>query len=187
MQVHLEKDPGTSTIRYPDHTNWEDLRFPATGINPPGGASDPDIDTSDGALLFDKASTEVIAGIAQMPHSWIEGSVIIPHIHWAPMDTDAGNVYWRFEYNIANVKDSFAAAYTALNIQEASDLVVLGHQVVGFGSIDMTGMKLSSVIKWKLSRIGGDALDTYDDDAKLYEVDFHYQIGSVGSGEEYSK
>ena len=51
----------------------------------------------------------------------------------------------------------------------------------------MSGHKLSCIIKWKVSRIGGDGTDTYAADAKLLEVDFHYQIGSIGSGEQFTK
>jgi len=187
MKVHLDKDPGTSTIRYPDYTNWEDLRFPATGINPPGAISDPDRDTIDGTLIFDPAKTEVVMGIAQMPHSWREGSLIEAHIHWAPTDTGAGDVLWRFQYDIANVDGEFSGVYKELDVVDTVSGSITTHQVGGFGSIDMTGFGLSCVIKWRAARIGGDVLDTYDSDAKLLEIDFHYQIGSVGSGEEYTK
>ena len=50
---------------------WEDLRFPAQGINPPVAASDPDVDTSTGLRLFDFNKTETLAGLAEMLHRWV--------------------------------------------------------------------------------------------------------------------
>ena len=41
--------------------------------------------------------------------------------------------------------------------------------------------------KCRVSRIGGDALDTYGADAKLLEFDVHYLVDSLGSGGELIK
>lgn len=45
---------------------WEDLKFPANSINPPGGIGGAAVDTVDspfvGTLLFDPASTEICVG-----------------------------------------------------------------------------------------------------------------------------
>jgi len=57
---------------------YDDLRFPAQGINPPGAASDPDLESTTGLLLFGTVGTETIADVAQMPHTWKEGTNIIP-------------------------------------------------------------------------------------------------------------
>ena len=185
--VPLTQDSATGTLFLNDHTNYEDLRFPATGINPPGLVSDPDIDTNDGTLLFDKASTEIIMGIAQMPHSWKPG-LIEPHIHWQGTDDEAGGVLWRFEYDVADRNSAFSGSWTTI------DLVAATHEDENINivsdfvpQINLEQYGLSCVIKWRVSRIGGDVLDTYDADAKLLEFDIHYQIESIGSGEEYSK
>ena len=61
---------------------WDDLKFPATAINPPGQASDPDVEATSGLLLFAAAGTELVYALAQMPHHWEEGSDIKPHVHW---------------------------------------------------------------------------------------------------------
>lgn len=186
--VHLSKDENSSTLRYADPSNWEDLRFPAAGINPPGAVSDPDIDQTDGALLFDAGGTEIIMGMAQMPHSWLEGSALHPHLHWSPVDANAGNVLWRLEYQMAKINGSFPGAWTAVDALEAAGGDAEKHQYAEFAAIDTLGNPgVSMMIKWRISRIGGDASDTYAADAKLLEFDFHYQIASVGSGEEYRK
>ena len=57
-------------------TRWDDLRFPAQGINPAGAASPPTVDdtTFPGTLLFATNATNVIAGVAQLPHAWKRGT-----------------------------------------------------------------------------------------------------------------
>jgi hypothetical protein len=170
-----------------DIVGWHDLRFPVQGINPPGAVSDPDRDTTDGTFLFDAGGTEVLAGVAQMPHEWKIGTLVYPHVHWSPTDGNGGNVYWRFEYDIANENDSFAGSYTTMNIQDASGEDANKNQEANFAPIDMSSYGLSCLIKWKLSRIGGDVLDTYAADAKLYEFDMHYCSDSFGSGKRDAK
>jgi len=184
--AHFNQDPGSTTLWLPESSNWEDLRFPAAAINPPGGVSDPDVDTTDGTLLFDKGSTEIIMGQAQMPHSTKRNSVLKPHIHWSPTDADTGDVLWRLEYQLAAINGSFPGAWTALDVLDtgAGDDK---HQLAAFADIQLPDAGVSLMIKWRVSRIGGDASDDYDADAKLLEFDIHYQIDSVGSGELYTK
>jgi len=165
---------------------WEDMKYPASGINPPGAVSDPDRDTTDGMLLFDASSTQTIAGGALMPHARAVGTVIEPHIHWSAVNTGAGNVVWRFEYAVASIGNAFPA-YTPLDVAVATSGTANEHQVASFGEITMADDSLGSMLKWKLSRIGGDEADTYASDAKLLEFDIHIQLDAFGSEEKYSK
>ena len=170
---------------YGEGTVWDDLRFPAQGINPPGQVSDPDLDITDGTWLFDNNSTEILMGIAQMAHNWREGSAIYPHIHWSPTNTDTGDVRWQLDYQIASFGGTFPGSWTTLNIDDPGDGTDDKYQVATFSAISMTGHTLSCMIKWKVSRIGGS--DTYNADAKFLEFDIHYEIDSFGSNEQYIK
>lgn len=171
----------------PDSPRWEDLRFPADGISIFGFGSDPSRDTVDGLLEFDPDSTERVFVTAQMPHGWKEGSEISPHVHWSPTDTDTGNVLWRLEYQMANIDGTFPGTWTALDILDAGDGTADKHQIAEWAAIDMAGMEMSCIIKFKISRIGGGPSDTYTADAKMLEFDIHYQIDSAGSRQEYVK
>jgi len=174
-----------------DDQAWDDLRFPAQGIDPTGGTSDADRDKVDstyiGTLLFDSTSAQLIAGIAQMPHSWKEGSVIRPHIHWMPTDANTGNVVWKFSYVLANVNGVFQDSYLELTVTDAADGNANKHQITGFGEIDMTEYKLSTIMLWRITRLAANESDTYGADARLLEFDIHYQIDALGSGQEYLK
>ncbi len=171
-------------------TYWDDLRFPASAINPPGQASDPDFDTTNGGWLFDDNSTELVFLMAQMPHAWKEGTALRPHIHWQKTTSASGNVLWRLEYKKAPIGEVMDAAFTTLDTTTA----VAGtpdtdtadkHLISSFEHIEKVGGGLSDMLVMKLSRIGGDGSDTYGDDARLLEFDFHFEIDSFGSAEEF--
>lgn len=172
---------------------WEDLKFPVQAINPPGQASDPDVEATTGALLFDAAATELVYGVAQMPHAWEEGSYIVPHVHWQKTTSAAGNVLWRLDYEVVNNGAVAAMDYgTQIDVTSPVDGTPdndTANEVLisSFGSVDMTDCRISCLFLWRLSRIGGDASDTYGADARLLELDFHYQTDAAGSFQEFIK
>jgi len=169
---------------------WEDLRFPAAAINPLGAVSDPDLELTGvftGTYLFDQGSTEVIAGQAQLPHAMKTGSMLYPHVHWCPTTTNVGNVRWRMGYIVADMGEVFPAAYTVLDTTGPTGGIANMHRIVYFEPVDSTGMSLSAMLIWKISRLGGDVLDTYPADARLLEFDIHYQVDEVGSSEQGAK
>jgi len=171
-------------------SKWDDLAAPASAINPPGLASDPDFDTTNGGWLFDAASTEVLFIILQMPHRWREGTIIKPHVHWQKTTSASGDVYWQLDYKwspIGEVMDAaFTTVYTTSPVAGTPDNETANeHLISSFGNVDATGKGLSDMLLCKVSRIGG--ADTYAADARFLEFDIHYEIDSFGSDEEYTK
>ena len=169
------------------NTFWDDLKFPAAGINPPGAASDPTRDTTDGRWSLSASAVNIIALQVQMPHGWKEGSAIYPHVHWSPTSTNTGDVKWEMKYKIANVNGTFPGSWTTITVLDAGAGVADAHQIAPFSPINMTGYSLSSMMLVLLSRLGDDVTDTYTAACKLNEFDIHYQIDSFGSDEEYTK
>lgn len=80
LHTGTRRDLKTATVAEVMHHGWDDLRFPAQGINPAGAASPPAVDevltSFTGTLLFSGSQENVIAGVAQMPHSWSPGTWI---------------------------------------------------------------------------------------------------------------
>ena len=149
---------------YSTATQWEDLRFPATGINPPGADSDPTLSDTSGLLEFSKSAVNTIIGVAQMPHSWLEGSSLHPHIHVTHPDDGAGNTIWRLSYKLSNINGTYPATFTDQAVQTfAAPENATKHSLFEFPEIVMTGYTLSSCVIWKLSRVGNNDGDTYDD------------------------
>ncbi len=177
-------------------TGWDDLRFSAGNITPIGASGNPGISNADdeylGTLLFDAAATEKIHVIAQMPHSWKEGSDIEPHIHWMKTVTGSGNVYWQYEVAIANPGAAFSAvdtqgAYTETTTTGSSSEEDTFHFLTPLPTISMSGKKISCILLIRIARVGGNGNDNYANDARLLEFDIHYQVDSFGSRFEYVK
>lgn len=169
---------------------WEDIRFPVSGINPPGQVSDPDWDTTNGGWLFDASSTELVFVAAQLPHAWKAGSVLKPHVHWQKTTSASGTVLWLLEYKWSPIGDVMDTAFTELSSTTVSPPATDGdtaneHLVTGLGDLAATGKDISDMLMMKLSRVGGS--DTYGADARMLEFDIHYVRDSRGSIDEFAK
>lgn len=177
----------SATQKFEAMDGWEDLRFPATAINPTGIVSPATYDVNNLALSFAPNAINSVAIIAQMPHSWKIGSDIHPHIHWHPTTADVGNVVWELQYKWTNVNAIEDTNWTTIYLIEACDGVANKYQVASFPVISGSGKTLSSIIKIKISRIGTDGTDTYPVAALFDEFDIHYQLDTAGSSEELVK
>lgn len=154
-----------------------------------GTGNAPQLDPELGTRVFENAKTQSVGGLAQMPHAWAEGTEIRPHVHW--IQPAAGNVVWQLEYRVMPaVGGVFPGAWVSVSSETgvstypgSGDWV----QITAFPAIDMTGFGLSSMVLFRLSRVGGDALDTLAADVHLLEFDIHHLVDRFGSVSEFSK
>lgn len=167
---------------------WDDVKFPATAVNPPGGVGSPGRDTTDGRLLFDANATEIVYIADVFPHTGKENSVIRPHVHWQKTTSATGAVYWRLRYkqwNIGNTEPAWSAYIPGA--LRTTDTNTAGQALVtSFGDIATTGWKQGSSILFELTREGGNASDTYGADAKMHQFDYHIFNDRVGSASEFN-
>jgi len=167
---------------------WDDLRFPAQGINPAGPAARPSVDSAafPGTLLFSDTVSNLIAGVAQMPHAWSRGTEIHPHLHWSKTTGEAGGVVWEWCYSIADVGGTFGAYSSWLPAESKvpDSNTASKHALDVFPWLDMTGYKESTIICWQVRRNTDAAGDTYAAAARLFEFDFHYQSSKPGTIKE---
>lgn len=142
--------------------------------------------------FFSNTTRNELYFTAQLPHGWREGSNIEPHIHWVP-PTNGGvgeRVTWGLEYSWASVGDVFGntTILTGSTVGPTDeDLVAYKHYVTDLGTIDATGKTLSSMLVCRVFRDPLDVNDNYGDFATLLEIDFHYEVDSLGSQEEFIK
>lgn len=184
-QVEIGIKQATQTPR------WDDLRFPAGGINPVGLADaatlSNDLTKFPGSLEFAGNALNVASGVAQMPHQWKNGSTIRPHIHWTVATASTAAVSWEFYYRIVgNVGDVAGGFVGPVNgtIEAGSTNIVGSHILSSFGDIDMTGYQDSCMLVWYIRRLGN--TDANNNVAYLLEFDIHYQTDiSGGSIAEY--
>lgn len=183
-------DAGTLTLNG-NATVWDDLRVPLSTVQT-GGILDPDFAQfkDDGAgsegvfaYLFDKTLEEEVFFSVQMPHTWREGTNLKPHVHWCPVDTDTGAVVWGLEYTWSNIGAVFGNT-TIITVTKAAGGTAYYHYLTAFDPIDATGKTASSMLVCRAFRKSADENDTYDNDAALLEVDFHYEIDKLGEDVE---
>lgn len=174
-------NPNTNVDMY---LAWDDLRFPAQGINPSGTTAPPTVDatTYPGTLLFSSAATNLIAGVAQMPHAWARGTEIHPHVHWSKTTSASGGVVWEWCYALADIGGTFGAysAWIAATAVVLNSDTAHKHALDSFAAVT-PDMKESGMIAWQVRRKHDATADTYAADARLWEFDFHYQVAKAGT------
>lgn len=186
---------------YGTATQWDDLRVPVLSTKA-GGSKEPYFskvfDNGAGSqgvfsYLFDASTEEELYFMVQLPRNWKQGSDIEAHVHWLPTVNGAAgqDVCWGLEYTWANIGSVFGNTtiiYGDTN-HLAETLVADKHYITELGRIDATDKTFSSMIICRILRdaTGAGGTDDYPNDAALLEIDFHYQIDSLGSDEEYIK
>lgn len=169
---------------YVGDSAWTDLRAPATTIRQ-GVSTKPDFNVDSLTLDFPyNDSGEVAYIVMQLPHDWVTGSEIRPHIHYLQNESDIPVfviMYRWFENGQAT------GAYTRLE----SNGVVFSYtsgsimQIMQFPSIDGSGIVgVSSCLQIKLYR---EEEATITSDVQVVEFDIHYRVDSNGSDSEYIK
>lgn len=193
---YVSIDDSTGNLRLEGAaTAWEDLRVSASIAKP--GATAPSYKAFGPsgnlqALMFENGHHDEVFFEVQLPHAWKQGSKIYPHVHWSPIDTTAGNVVWELEYSWANIDGTFGAPGNMATDATAAGGTAWVHKLTklkesGNDYIDGTGKTFSSMIMCRLHRNAGAGSDTLAKDVALLEIDFHYEVDSFGSDEEYSK
>ena len=176
-----------------DAVVWDDLRVPveATGAGStrkPGFSKFLDDGSgSQGVWVqwFDDNAEEELYFTVQLPHSYKEGTDIQPHVHWVSKHANAGDVVWGLEYTWANMGDAFQN--TTIITGTGSNDGIYNHHITSLGLISGTGKDYSSMLVCRIFRDAGNAADTYTKDAGVLEVDFHFQVQSVGTKYDASK
>lgn len=184
----------------PQPVVWDDLRTPGHDVRT-SGSSPPDMVGGFGGnatlftLQFDGVSTlEEVFFDVQLPHTWKQGSVIYPHVHFSPVSTNSNDAVSRtvrfvLDYTWANVNDVFGVVssveMTKAFIPNASQWQhLIASNATG---IDGSDKRISSVMKCRLYRDPANAADTYPQDVALNSFDIHFQVDSMGSVNEYTK
>lgn len=169
---------------------WDDIRSPVSALAPGATSADPIIYGPSGAVRirgFDgAATTESMDFDALVPHSYKEYTDLEPHIHWCPTTANAGNVIWRLDYYWLNVGDTIPVEGQIDTGVQAAGGVAWKHLIAELPTISGTGKRIGSILACRIWR-DPTGSDTYPDDAGLLEIDFHYQIDSSGSRQEFTK
>ena len=116
----------------------------------------------------------------QLPHTWVQGTDIEPHVHYVRPVNDTGTVVWGLEYTWQNMQGVFGETKTVYSYNPVESLANK-HIYQSFGLISGKGKEVSSMLVCRIFRDAANPLDTYNHDVGLLEVDFHIKNNSIGS------
>jgi hypothetical protein len=166
--------------------DWDDWRWGGRGQGP--GATLPpfdDLNTS-GIYCYQFENGDILHfPELQLPHDYLEGSDLVPHIHWCPTTTETYTGTWTLDLvgwldvatgtaigTVLSVTAAFNTALTAFQMQtQAFSAVIPG-----------LNRKISSILHAKLSL----SLSAGTRCA-LAGIDAHYQKDRLGSKQEAVK
>ena len=198
--THMEAD-GT-VVFVGDATVWDDMRVVPGSFDRPG-VSDPAIvayDVNGGGVstyLWEFGKNDIASFTIQLPHSYKIGTDIYAHLHWTPGPNGAaesGNtVGWKVDYSWANYGSAFPTMATA-DLSDACDGTDHKHQKTDDILIDghTVAKEISSMLICNIKRTDTGTDDTWSGTLSgalpmLLEIDFHYQIDTVGSRQILTK
>ena len=174
---------------YGDATQWDDFSVP---LNPSllGSRAKPDYDETELGLQFPQDDTsEFVNFTAQMSHSKLLDTDIHLHCHY--IQSSVTQPTFTVEYRYYNNGDQVPATWATLNTSDVGGgkgvfTYTSGSilQIARFPAIPApTDETVSANLDVKFYRndndVTGDVLTKY--------IDFHYQINSLGSNEEFTK
>jgi hypothetical protein len=192
----LEIDCGANKTVVLSQVVYDDLRiFPGSFDRP--GISDPTIvayDVNGGGVstyLWQFDVNNIASFVVQLPHSYKQGTDITVHIHWTPGPRGVAEngkfVGWKVDYSWANINANFPTMLTA-DLSDACDGTNHKHQMTPEATIDghTVSKNISSVLLCNVKRTDTGADDTWvgtisGERPMLLEIDFHFQIDTVGS------
>ena len=173
---------------------YDDLRIVPTAFDFVGGSDPTLVDyqpTGSGATtkLYEFAKNDIAYFVVQLPHNYKEGTDLRVHIHWTPAsrgnEENGNTVGWKVLYTWTDINGTFPAMSTA-DLSDACDGTDDKHQMTPSVAISGAGKKISSMLICQVTRTDTGTDDTWSGSTTgqlplILEVDFHYQIDSIGS------
>jgi hypothetical protein len=175
---------------------YDDLRILPGSFDRPG-ASDPASILyypnagAIGTYLYEFSKNNVVSFACQLPHKYKTGTDIGVHLHWTPGAngaTENGHtVGWKVDYSWSNIDGTFGDMQMA-DLSDACDGTDHKHQMTPEVTIDghTAAKHISSMLICNLRRSDTGTDDTWAGTAvgalpMILEVDFHFQIDTIGS------
>jgi len=165
---------------------WDDLQISASAINAAGPSGPAGRDQENGTITLAGNQTQSFTSSFQMPHSWYEGSIVRPHMHWYKSNSNEGDPTLEFRYAWAKVGE--LVPDIAQETWHPFQKIGIPHSNTAFKhavwsaveTIDGTGQTISSILIVNVRRVaqGG---DDYNGVVHVLSFDCHIQMAQRGS------
>ena len=163
------------------------------GSNAPSLARVYNSSGSQGIFAFQFPSNTVeyeLYAIVQLPHTYNEGTSLIPRLNILTTASATGTTSWGLEYSCAGVNGTYNT--TTININATLALTPSSanqNLILSFPSIPGTGLTVSSIIMCRLYRYPntGTNADTYTQSLFVPSFAFMFTLNTAGSRQPYVK
>ena len=166
---------------------YDDWRFAGTGVNPPGApvaAVLTEIQANQWNWQFGNLAVMAFPD-QQIPHTYAEGTDLIPHIHFAPTTSATYTGTWTAVFTDWLSPTSGSARQAQATVTAAFNAAMTAHQMqsLDFSAV-LTGVgrKISSMLTATLSLTLSAGPAVY-----LLGFDAHFKLDSLGSVNPTSK
>ena len=175
-------DCGTNKTIELQESVWDDMNVGGVTLRQ-GVTNQPTLINFDTTTIlvysFAPNLTNELHGNFEIAHDYKEGTNLKPHLHWYPQNTNTGNVLWRLEYTIESTTGTVVSG--TIDMLVAANGTAWQKQVDSWTDITGTNVKINHQFHFRLARVGGDATDTYTDNASIATFGLHYEIDTMGS------
>lgn len=130
--------------------------------------------------------TSEINFTAQLPHSYSEGTNVVPHLHVIWGNNNAGNANITMRYAVLNIGETLGNV-SNIFVFKASPQLSLNSNIISYGNVDMTGKSVSCIFNGTIARVGGSIDDDYSGTIYVQSVDLHYQSDKLGKNVTYAQ
>lgn len=136
--------------------------------------------------LLNIGTTE-IGFTAQLPHTWDEGSNIIPHIHiiWGNSATNTGNANIQMRYSVLNIGEQMTGT-SNISVFQPSPNIGFNSNLISFGNVSMVGKTASCIFNGTIARVAGAGDDDYGNPIYVQSIDLHYLSNKFGKDVQYT-
>jgi hypothetical protein len=168
---------------YPQRADpgWDDYTINGLDINI-RGANPPDFEVfrdsiQGNAFIGTGVTVEQGFGSIHILHDYKAGTDIYPHVHWShKIGSPSGDVVWQMAYTLARgFSQGVYPTETTITFTETAGPQYT-HQIIESAAVIPAGnIEPDTLIKFRIFRDPAHANDTFENDAFLDQIDFHYE------------
>jgi len=180
-------------VAHGDATVWDDMRTPASIAKALPGKEATFVAYRGGLVLnFAKNADQGIAFNVQLPHSYKLGTDIEFHVHAILPTSGAGvgaeNLKFDFTHSWAAIGDAMPTETSVPKTTDVQNYVAHDHRLIEIANA-ISGSSIDGVSSMLICSLTRDVsvANNYDDAVYVMEVDFHFQIDTIGSRQEAVK